>query len=337
MNDFFKVSLKQLILSSRLWHLSEKLHRSGVAILRYHSALENPSEYASSIGCGIIHKAECFARQMQFLAKNYNPVTMDQILSFVEGREVLPRRSIAVTFDDGYADNAEVAAPIMEQYGIFGTFYVTTGAVSPGPIPWFVRLRNVFGTSPCLEWKNPVDGLTYQLADKDQNREAYIQACSQCACLCGNEQIQLIESIESDLKVTLPAKHNKFMLSPEQIKLLHARGHIIGSHTVSHPNVAYIDEKKVYEELFESKKYLEGVLGAPVVHFSYPSPIFEPHWRDSTVDICHKIGYRTAVTCTSGLVFSGDNPLSLRRLAVPKKMFPLRWNIETVFAGLAPR
>ncbi|WP_306253730.1 polysaccharide deacetylase family protein [Parvularcula sp. IMCC14364] len=68
---------------------------------------------------------ERFAEQMAWLATHAKVVSLEDLLS-VEDSEYL---QIAITFDDGYASVAQVAAPIMARHGFSGTVYLTVSCI----------------------------------------------------------------------------------------------------------------------------------------------------------------------------------------------------------------
>jgi peptidoglycan/xylan/chitin deacetylase (PgdA/CDA1 family) len=117
------------------------------------------------------------------------------------------------------------------------------------------------------------------------------------------------------------------------LRELAGHGHIVGSHTMTHPNMAQLKEDDAYRELAESKQRLESQLGAAVQHFSYPCPALSPHWTERTVEQSRVLGYNTAVTTNSGLTRHGDNLLCLKRIRPTKTVEGLRWNLESAFAG----
>ena len=79
-----------------------------------------------------------FEEQLESLADSgIQTVTLDRLFEHLEGRQPLPTRAVALTFDDGYADNYEVAFPLLKKHGMVGTFFVTTGLVGrPGYMTW---------------------------------------------------------------------------------------------------------------------------------------------------------------------------------------------------------
>lgn len=101
-----------------LYLLSKATLRPKISVLAYHSVGLNSSSY--SVGT-----AE-FRRQMDYLVKNYRVVSLDEILDFLEGKRRLPKKSVAITFDDGYLDNYVNAYPCLKKYRLPATIFVAT-------------------------------------------------------------------------------------------------------------------------------------------------------------------------------------------------------------------
>jgi len=112
-----KQQLKQALLSSGVLRLAGRLHGKGAAILMYHSVLEDPGSVANSLG-GMIHPRAIFEGQMELLAREFHPVSLDQVGRFVRGEEDLAERAVVVTLDDGYPDNFDMAMPILDRLGV---------------------------------------------------------------------------------------------------------------------------------------------------------------------------------------------------------------------------
>jgi len=329
----YKKWIKRGFLRSGLLSLARRLKGPRTLILRYHSVKADPDAYADSLGRGIIHSADAFRAQMEWLARTFEPVGLDDVAASVQGRRPMPGKGVVVTFDDGYADNAEVAAPVLERLGMRGAFYVTTGCVELEKVPWFCRLRHAFAVTAAEEWREAAGERVRRLAEPQERRQAFLSASASCARQAGAAQDALIERIECELAVESYTPPEQLMLSWEQARELRGRGHVVGSHTVTHPNLAQTGADEISREFGESKKLLEEKLGEPVCHFSYPSPILQPHWDERTVACCREHGYETAVTCTPGPVLAADSPLCLKRIAAPERLDDFKWAVENAFLG----
>ena len=325
--------IKAALVEGGFVRLAARYAQPGIAILRYHSVQYDPERYANSIGSGIIHSFSAFRDQMELLARRFNPVTIDDALDFLCGKKQLPQRSVAVTLDDGYADNFEIAAPVMDHFGIRASFYVTVNAIEAEEPPWFCRMRHAFATTQKKTWTDSADHCVRRLLDAAERKAAFLAASSRCARLAGQAQEKTLETIELELEVERLSQKDCPMLTWDQIRRLHRGGHLVGSHTLTHPNLAHLSGEDLHKELAESKSKLEAQLSASAMHFSYPSPILEPHYTGQTVNGTRQAGYRTAVTCTPGPVHAGHDPLSLRRISAPLERNEFLWSLECTLLG----
>jgi peptidoglycan/xylan/chitin deacetylase (PgdA/CDA1 family) len=322
---------KKRILNSGVLRLAASFRGAGAAILMYHSVLPDPSLWLDSWG-DIAHSEPVFRGQMELLARQFRPISLDEAVKHVCSGDDLPKRSVVVTFDDGYADNYEVAMPVLNQTGVPATFYVTVDCVESRRLPWPSRLRFAFRNTKHLEWTDS-SGKRWTLNRPADREEAFLSSCDECCQLSGVAQEQFLDRVEQQLNVKIPFPQNSVMLSYEQTRALQRHGHTVGSHTMTHPNMAYLKDDEVDHELTESKRRLELNLEAPIRHFSYPCPALSPHWSARTVEQSRSAGYETAVTTNNGLTRRGDNPFYLKRLRPTKTVEGLRWNLESAFAG----
>jgi peptidoglycan/xylan/chitin deacetylase (PgdA/CDA1 family) len=322
---------KQAILASGALRFVGNVQSPGAAILMYHSVLPDPSQQSDSLG-GIVHSEIAFRAQMEMLARDYRPLSLDDALQHLRDGGNLPKRSVVVTFDDGYADNHEFAMPILNQFGVPATFYVTVDCIENRRPPWPSRLRFAFRRTRAELWTD-ILAKSWALSDPESREAAFLAACDSCCQLSGAAQEEFVRGVEQELKTCLPEQQGSPMMTFDQLRELTRRGHIVGSHTMTHPNMAQISMDEARRELAESKHVLESRLGSPVKHFAYPCPALSPHWTERTVEQCRALGYETGVTTNSGLTRSGDNLLCLKRLRPTKTAEGLRWNLESAFAG----
>jgi peptidoglycan/xylan/chitin deacetylase (PgdA/CDA1 family) len=322
---------RKAVLGSRALRLAASARGGSAAILMYHSVRKDPRQTMDTLG-GIVHSEAVFRKQMELLARDFRPITLDMLVEYLQmGREV-PQRAVVVTFDDGYADNHQVAMPILNQTDVPAIFYVTVDCIEKRRLPWTARLRFPFRRTKEDSWQD-ASGRKWTLAGDDTRGQAFACACEICCRLTGVAQDEFVAAVEQDLAVQAYPEDHTLMMSYEQINELVRNGHLIGSHTMTHPNLAYVSPEEAIAELTESKLRLEKELDTRVVHFSYPCPALSPHWNEATAGACSKAGYETAVTTDWGLTRAGDNLLRLKRVLPTKTVDGLRWNLECAFAG----
>src|SRR5215218_491100 len=105
-----------------------------VVILLYHRVAELRSD---PWGLGVTPRH--FAEHLKVLRQYAHPIGLQQLVQGLRDG-VLPERSVAVTFDDGYADNLHGAKPLLERYDIPATFFLTTGFLGQEREFWWDEL-----------------------------------------------------------------------------------------------------------------------------------------------------------------------------------------------------
>jgi peptidoglycan/xylan/chitin deacetylase (PgdA/CDA1 family) len=117
-----------------------------VPILMYHQVTPSPPpgyrKYAVT--------TEAFAAQLEWLAQHrYVSISMNALYEHRMGRQELPARPVILTFDDGYRDCLEYAAPILKARGFTATFFVL-GLLAGKTSQWLLAERGI--ELPLLDW-----------------------------------------------------------------------------------------------------------------------------------------------------------------------------------------
>ena len=264
--------------------------RLGVAILNYHW----------------IEPAR-FERHMRFLVRTANVVPLADAVAHVEGRANLPPGSVAITFDDGYADFYTGLYPIIQSLDLPVTLFVTTGAVDSGEPLWFNRLRAIVeaadeGPYRIGEIHEPIEADRRQTYRRLMRRLNAVDIPTRCAWL---------EPVFRTARADAPLLERFRPLSWEQLRSM--RGRVsYGAHTVTHPNLAGLDEKESQVEIAESRARLEAELGAPIDGFAYPFGQPE-HVSDAAVAAARSVGIAHAFTTSRGHARPGEDALRLPR------------------------
>ena len=94
-------------------------------ILMYHS-ISQPSDAKDKLTVS----PKAFARQMEYLRdKGYNVITLKEAVSYIGERKRPPKKTVAITIDDGYENNYVSAYPVLKRYGMPATIFVITGRI----------------------------------------------------------------------------------------------------------------------------------------------------------------------------------------------------------------
>ncbi|MDR1923399.1 MAG: polysaccharide deacetylase family protein [Planctomycetaceae bacterium] len=344
----FKEKIKSVLLCSGILRFRQVLSSRSVLIVAYHSVSANRQAQSDIISPGITTDADRFDEQMRILREEYNPVTLDEISDWLKGICELPARSVAVTFDDGFADNYYVAAPIMEKYGIRGTIYLTADAVQRNELPWFCRILFLFQKAQKnkIVLTDTATGRTWNLGNPAENREAYVNYGFPCAGLVGDELRDYVGKLEAwfgfHFDKSDQLNSDQFcedqccgMMTFDQARELRQRGHIIGNHTFSHCNLAHIPAEKLRDEIGAAGEIIAAGLGERVEHFSYPHPCYEPQWNEASLLETATLAYKTAVLTSFGLVKRNCSRLLLPRIMLSNQNAKeFRWKLETALCGI---
>jgi len=308
----------EAIVSFGLWHAGviRRLQRRRVGrVLAYHnvSAQQDPV-------FGI--DGDTFSRQMRFLSRHYEVVSLDDVCAMVAGATPWVERAVAITFDDGYEDNFLVAWPILQEFGLPATIFLTTDYIgAPGGI-WLNRLHVALRLSPLdrieaaealgedaapLPLRNPAERLSAGHALSDS---LYGAPPGERKALAE----QLIARLEVDLASLAPTPSELRFLAWDQVREMADSGLVtFGSHGCSHSILSRLGDDVLREELAVSGKTIERETGRPVRHFAYPNGT-SGDWDERCVRMLPKLGYASAVTMCRGLVEPGTDPFALPRV-----------------------
>lgn len=105
--------------------------------LMYHHIQDSPSAKEKN-QLALTVETEVFKGQMQYLKeKGYTVLLMNDLISFFDEQKVLPKKSVLLSFDDGYDDFYKNALPILNELGYPATVFVPTGLMdNPGYLRW---------------------------------------------------------------------------------------------------------------------------------------------------------------------------------------------------------
>lgn len=254
--------------------------------------------------------AQGFDRLMRFVAKGFNVISLgDAAAGLAAGR--LPSRSLVITFDDGYADNAEVALPILRRYGLVATFFISTGFLDGGRM-WNDSVIECLRNTPKAALDLEEFGLGNVSLDGPEARRQAIEALLpriKYLPLTGRQEaIARLQKL-CDLS-TLPTD---LMMRTEQVRELHAAGMECGGHTVNHPILQSLSLDDARDEIDQGKRHLESIVDAPIDVFAYPNGKPDQDYSAEHARLVKDLGFRCAVTTAKGAAQPGDDLFQIPR------------------------
>jgi peptidoglycan/xylan/chitin deacetylase (PgdA/CDA1 family) len=237
-----------------------------------------------------------FDWQMQCL-RNYFCVLPLGVATHLLRRGELPQGAVAVTFDDGYRDNAEVALPILSRHGISATFFIATGFLGDGIMFNDMVIESLRRTALSHMDLRSLGFGAYDLTSMVSRRAAAQHILPQLKYMDWRMRAQTARQIAELARVELPSG---LMMTPEQVRSLHRAGMTIGAHTVNHPILARMHADDAAREIEGSKRALEALTDAPVTLFAYPNGRPGVDYGTQDVSIVRRLGFAGAVSTAPG-------------------------------------
>lgn len=253
--------------------------------------------------------AQSFERQCIWLRRWFRVLPLDEAVQLLKvGR--LPSRAVAITFDDGYADNHDQALPILQKHGLCATFFIATDYLDGGRM-WNDSVIEALRRTALRRVNLQGLGGGVSLGELDlrtpaERRHAIDVVLKQIKYLEPAHRLQVTKEIAARAQVELPLD---LMMSSAQVNALYRAGMQIGAHTATHPILAQLDAAAAREEIMRSKTYLEQVIEAPVQLFAYPNGKPTVDYTRQTVDVVRELGFSAAVSTAWGAASSGNEDL----------------------------
>lgn len=306
--------------------LQRRWARRGL-ILMYHRVGEDGAD-----PWGLRVSPAHFAEHLDVLARRAHPVSLSRMARALSGRPL--RRAVAVTFDDGYADNLHRARPLLDRHDVPATVFLTTGGLGAAREFWWDALEQVvLHDRPLPDALDlPVGGAPFRWTSGGDTRGQAAAPGWRCWEDPPTARHALYRGLWARLQpqpaaarwdalgalarwagVDLTVRPALRTLRDDEVPTL-ADGRLVdaGAHTVTHPPLDTLSEAEQRGEIVQSKRDLEDRLGRPVAAFSYP----HGQYTADTVGVVREAGFAYACTTAPAPVQRGADLLRLPRLFV---------------------
>lgn len=259
--------------------------------------------------------ASHFNQMMGWIKTWFNVMPLDVAVDALKRRN-LPARALAITFDDGYADNRKIALPILKRHDLSATFFIATGYLDGGRMWNDTVTEAIRGCQASHLELDDIEALagsrlkTLPIESVSEKRTAIQTLLGQLKYLPASEREAASRSIADRCKVNLP---DNLMMTSQQVVEMRRSGMSIGAHTVTHPILAKLQALDVRKEISECKQSLESILEEEINLFAYPNGKPNLDFQPKDAAIVKELGFKAAVTTAWGVTDSEGDLMQLPR------------------------
>jgi peptidoglycan/xylan/chitin deacetylase (PgdA/CDA1 family) len=250
------------------------------------------------------HEPQTLRELLSYLRRSsYSLLPLEQLFSALRDGTHLPQRAVVFTLDDGYLDQAIVAAPIFAEFDCPVTTFVTTGFVDGKIWQWWDQIEFILLNTerPALSASLAGRQFRYPLADHAERRLAAEDFAERCKEVTSAEArigiIDLAQQAEVDLPESAPLSYAP--MSWTQLRACEERGMTVAPHTVSHPLLSQTSDDESRREIAQSWERLRTEAQRPIAIFAYPNGRSADFGRRE-IETIRDLGLRGAVTGEPG-------------------------------------
>jgi peptidoglycan/xylan/chitin deacetylase (PgdA/CDA1 family) len=288
--------------ANRLWQaplacLSPPGRRGRLTVLMFHRVRSEPDPLYPDEPTPM-----SFRQRLLWVRDWFNVLPLDRAVTLLTSAK-LPARAAAITFDDGYADNATVAAPILKELGLHATFFVASGFLDGGRM-WNDTL--IEAIRRCAATSLDLTGVGLgrcDLATIDMRRAAIEVLIRALKHLPPDERQRRVDAVASAARADLP---DSLMMTSAELRRVAAMGMGIGAHTIHHPILATLSDRAASDEIAGSREQLEGIVRQPVTLFAYPNGRPGADYRKRDAELARASGFDASFTTSPGASRMGD-------------------------------
>lgn len=264
--------------------------------------------------------ARGLAAQLAVLRRVGTVVPLEAAFDRLTRGQPLPRRAVALTFDDGYGDALGVVAPLLLRHRLPATFFLCPGFLSRSEAPaweivsWAVRSAQ----SKTMDWR----GRTYALGSEAQRRRLGRQITEDLKRNDTSRRRAAVADVVAACRPRGQPGVDGMLLDWAGAARLAGLGFAIGSHTVSHPILSQESRSAQRDEIFRARDEFGRRLGIEPATFAYPNG-GSGDFTDVTADILRHSGHAVAVTTVRGFNGALADPFTARRFVIDPEQGPV--------------
>ncbi|HPF39428.1 MAG TPA: polysaccharide deacetylase family protein [Phycisphaerae bacterium] len=285
--------------------LRRKHNERCFTILTYHSIAREPSVF--STGPGLRHSPAAFEREVEYLAENFNVIALSELVSMIRNGEQ-PRRAVAITLDDGYADALTCAAQICYRRRLPLTIFPVTSVVGNTGLIWQHKLAWLVSQDQSDRVWDALSAEGWATPEDRHDVEGFVRRHFRV------DIPDILEEVMKQVGVTSRSLAEKLRpyVEPDEIARADSTFVEFGNHTDTHPVLSAItDHQQLVEIGAASRKLMEWTNRAPTT-LAYPFGL-KPHYNDRSRSIAEATGHLATVDMRRRMNLGIVDPYELSR------------------------
>jgi peptidoglycan/xylan/chitin deacetylase (PgdA/CDA1 family) len=254
-----------------------------------------------------------FEKIIRYLKNNFNIIPLKEIFEAHRNKTKTAKKTIALTFDDGYKNNFDIALPILRKYNLPATFFIISKGLEQVNFYVWPDIVDLIKKNTRQDVK--VNGLIFKYPsfyNNEVNKELleYLKTQGSSVDLLVKELADQYSFIRTEI-ARLPELTE---LANESYLRKYSAESLIeyGSHTHSHYNLEYLPHNIVINEFTESKRIIENIINREVVSMAYP----DGSYTRSTNELALQCGYKNLAVVEYKLNENNSDPNVLSRFTV---------------------
>jgi peptidoglycan/xylan/chitin deacetylase (PgdA/CDA1 family) len=292
------------------------LQPDAVTILCYHSVVGVTLPRRVSYG-GLHVSLETFSAHMEYLRRHYHVVPLSEIAAAARSGTTLPRRSVGLTFDDGYANNVTRAAPVLSRFHMRATLFLATDYIGGTDPFWWDELAGIISEANPRRYDADETWGAIDLGSEAGVARLLHQGRLLLEAARRNVRRQLLDSLGGVLLGNRKKPAYQEELRPATWKELGGASEVFeyGGHTAEHRVLDRLEAGETIEDLRRCRVALQDRLGAHAVpSFCYPAG----RVTDAVATLVRGAGFTTAVTSESKMRLSRHQLAAADRWQLPR-------------------
>ncbi|MEO0636518.1 MAG: polysaccharide deacetylase family protein [Pseudomonadota bacterium] len=247
------------------------------------------------MGCTV---ADFGATLSRIRASGYDFVSLAEAKQRLETGDGRP--FVALTFDDGYRDNIELALPVMERFEAPATIFVPTQMATREINAWWLAIRELVTLNSFVDVEPLSQSFVCETrAEKLATYWHLIDWIWQ-----DFRRADALSDVFERYGISMPDLVDRHAMDPAAVRQADQHHLIeIAAHTTSHRALATLSDAEALSEMVDNKRWLENLLGRDVPHFAYPygRPAIS---GDREARLARKAGFNMALTTDPGSLFA---------------------------------